>query len=258
MIFMDKNKENIMDTESLAPLKQAFLTSVTHELRTPLNDIISLSALLQEEVYGPLNKKQLKTIGNIEKRGKHLLNQINDILEFSRIVSGQLKITTYTVPVISACEAALTLIKKEAKKKNIEIIPELESSVKSIETDGKRLKQILVNLLKNAVKFTPEGGKIGLRVTGDPENKTANFSVWDTGIGIEKENMDNLFKPFIQLDNKLSREYSGVGLGLTLVQRITDLLGGGVFLESEAEKGSTFTVKLPWNTEREEVVEKKR
>ena len=116
----------------------------------------------------------------------------------------------------------------------------------TIQADERRLKQILVNLLSNAVKFTPKGGAIGLEVGGDAEQQVIHFTVWDTGIGISAEDMKQLFQPFVQLDSKLSRQYSGTGLGLSLVYRMVELHGGSVSVESEVAQGSRFTVSLPW------------
>jgi CheY-like chemotaxis protein len=142
------------------------------------------------------------------------------------------------------------LIKQSATKKRLRLSFSFDSAVKDILADERRLKQILINLLSNAVKFTPEGGAVGLEVRGDEEAQTLHFMVWDRGIGIAKENFQRLFKPFTQLDSRLSREYNGTGLGLTLVHRLTELHGGGVSVTSEFGQGSRFTVSLPWHTYR--------
>jgi signal transduction histidine kinase/ActR/RegA family two-component response regulator len=229
-----------------ARLKDEFLASMSHELRTPLNAILGLSETLQERVYGPLNEEQLDSLHTIEESGRHLLSLINDILDVSKIEAGKLELQIGPVPVEPVCQASMQFIKQEAHKKRIKVSLTHDSAVTTLQADGRRLKQILVNLLINAVKFTPEGGAIGLEVVGDVQGGLAHFAVWDTGIGISEEDMSRLFQPFVQLDSSLSRQYSGTGLGLALVHRLTKMHGGNVSLESEVGKGSRFTISLPW------------
>jgi len=227
-------------------LKDEFLANMSHELRTPLNVILGMSESLQEEVYGPLNDRQRKSLHLIEESGHHLLTLIIDILDLSKIGVGKLELEITPVLVESTCQAALRLTKQLAYKKRLKVSSMFDSHVTTIHADGRRLKQILVNLLNNAVKFTPEGGKVGLEVEGDSEQQVVHFTVWDTGIGIAPEDMERLFQPFVQLDASLSRKYEGTGLGLALVSRIVDLHGGSVSVESEVGQGSRFTVSLPW------------
>jgi len=227
-------------------LKDEFLASMSHELRTPLNAILGLSEALQEEVYGPLNEHQLKSLGTIEESGRHLLALINDILDVSKIEAGKVELDIAPVLVEPVCRASLELIKQSAHKKHLRTSFSIDDVLTAIQADERRLKQILVNLLSNAVKFTPEEGEIGLEAVGDRERGVAHFTVWDTGVGIPQEDMARLFQPFVQLDSSLSREYTGTGLGLALVQGLAELHGGGVSLESEVGKGSRFTVSLPW------------
>jgi PAS domain S-box-containing protein len=227
-------------------LKDEFLASVSHELRTPLNAILGLSEALQEQVYGSLNERQLRSLYNIENSGRHLLSLINDILDVSKIEAGKLELDIGPVAVSSVCQASVGLIKQLVLKKRLKLSLEFDPALRQIQADGRRLKQVLVNLLSNAVKFTPEGGEIGLRVTGDAEQEVVHFTVWDTGIGISQDGMARLFQPFVQLDSSLSRQYAGTGLGLALVRRLTELHGGGVSVESHVGEGSQFTVSLPW------------
>ncbi|MEQ8461966.1 PAS domain S-box protein [Coleofasciculus sp. E1-EBD-02] len=227
-------------------LKDEFLASMSHELRTPLNAILGLAEALQEEVYGSLTPKQQKSLATIEESGKHLLELINDILDLSKIESGKMSLSVSLVSVDSLCESSLTLIKQQAQQKNIRLDYHIAPGLSEIEVDERRIRQVLVNLLSNAVKFTPDGGKVSLQVTTDPDGEQLQLSVIDTGIGIAPENLDKLFKPFVQLDSSLSRRYAGTGLGLALVRRIVELQGGSIALESEVGKGSCFTVNLPW------------
>ena len=230
-------------------MKDEFLANVSHELRTPLNAILGLSETLQEQVYGPLNERQTKTVGRIEESGQHLLALINDILDLSKIEAGKSELEISSVSADSICQASLRLIKELADKKQIKIRTRIDSAVTTIQVDGRRLKQILVNLLNNAVKFTLPGGEIGLEVYGEAEAQIVRFVVWDTGIGIAREDMPLLFKPFVQLNSSLQRQSPGTGLGLSLVERLVDMHGGSVALESEPGQGSRFTVSLRWQPE---------
>lgn len=225
--------------------KDEFLAGMSHELRTPLTAILGMSEALQEQVYGSLHERQLKPLQNIEQSGRHLLSLINDILDLSKIESGMVELQVEAVSVQAICDAALRFTRGSAHKKRLATEVVNNAPVKTFQTDERRLKQILVNLLSNAVKFTPERGRIGLEVDGDPERGVISFSVWDTGEGIAAEDLGRLFKPFVQLDGRLSRRHSGTGLGLALVRRLTELCGGGVSVESEVDGGSRFTVTLP-------------
>ena len=229
-----------------ARLKDEFLANMSHELRTPLNAVLGLSEALQEEVYGPLNERQLKSLSSIEESGRHLLSLITDILDVAKIGAGKLKLQTGPVAVDSLCKSSVGLIKQLAHSKQIKVSSTCDSMVSTIVADERRLKQVLVNLLSNAVKFTPEGGEVGLEVGADAKRKVVQFAVWDTGIGISQEEIGRLFQPFVQLDSGLSRRHPGTGLGLAMVRSLTDLHGGSVSLESTLGEGSRFTVTLPW------------
>jgi PAS domain S-box-containing protein len=250
----EKVKERTLELESAnkklaqaARLKDEFLASMSHELRTPLTGILSLSEALQEEVYGSLNEKQLKSLNTIETSGRHLLELINDILDLSKIEAGQLELQNDDFLVEEICQNSLHLIKGMANKKQHTLSFSIEPKGIMLSYDPRRLKQILVNLLSNAVKFTPEKGSVGLEITADPNTKKVIFCVWDTGIGINENNIPKLFQPFTQLDSSLSRQYSGTGLGLSLVKRMVEIQGGSIDVESTLGKGSRFTVTLPWD-----------
>ncbi|HEY9620783.1 MAG TPA: response regulator [Crinalium sp.] len=227
-------------------LKDEFLAGMSHELRTPLNAILGLSEALLEEVYGSLTAKQRQSLGTIEGSGKHLLELINDILDLSKVESGklELQLTSASVPLL--CEASMSFVKQEAQRKNINLQCQIEDGLTEIEIDERRIRQVLINLLSNAVKFTPVGGSVQLQVDVDAFAEMVQFSVIDTGIGIAPENIDKLFRPFVQLDSSLSRRYSGTGLGLALAKRITELHEGSISLDSRVGKGSRFTISLPW------------
>lgn len=229
-----------------ARLKDEFLASMSHELRTPLNTVLGLSEALQEQVYGSLNERQLRALRNIEDSGRHLLSLINDILDVSKIEAGKLTLEFRPTSIDSVCQASVGLVRQIAHKKKIDVTYAPDPAVHVVLADERRLKQILVNLLTNAVKFTPEGGKVQLEVTGDREHETIRFCVSDTGIGIAEVDIPRLFQPFMQLDSSLARQHEGTGLGLALVYRMTELHGGSVSVESQVGVGSRFTIALPW------------
>ncbi|MCC9077469.1 response regulator [Litorilinea aerophila] len=229
--------------------KDDFLASMSHELRTPLNAILFLAQALKKGVYGPISDKQLRSVLNIEESGRHLLSLINDILDVAKIEAGRLELDIWPVAVEPIAQASLRLIKEMAEKKQIAVSLQLDPAVSTVRADDKRLTQILVNLLSNAVKFTDPGGSVGLEVKGDPANQRVHFTVWDTGIGIAEEDLPKLFKPFTQLDSGYTRQYSGTGLGLSLVYRMTQMHGGEISVESQVGQGSRFTVSLPWEPE---------
>jgi PAS domain S-box-containing protein len=231
-----------------ARLKDEFLASMSHELRSPLNAILGLSEALQEQLYGPLKEDHLKAIRGIEESGRHLLALINDILDLAKIEAGKAELDLDSIAVAAVCQASLRLIQQTALQKQINVATTIDDAVTTIQADARRLKQILVNLLANAVKFTPAGGAIGLEVAGDAAEHVVRFTVWDTGIGIAPEDLARLFQPFIQLDSRLAREYTGTGLGLALVYRMVELHGGSVGVASEVGQGSRFTVTLPWHS----------
>ncbi|NJN79119.1 MAG: response regulator [Anaerolineales bacterium] len=237
------------EMENALQVKDEFLANMSHELRTPLNAILGISESLEEQIIGKLNNKQAKYVGIIKESGRHLLELINDILDISKIEAGRMELTFHPIRVEKLCQASLRMIKELAQKKGIQVSFKIKDEVKTIMGDERRLKQVLVNLLSNAVKFTEEGKKIGLEVTGYPERNEVTFSVWDTGIGIADEDLKFLFKPFVQLDAGLAREYQGTGLGLALVAQMVRLHGGLVGAQSEVNKGSTFTITLPWQPE---------
>lgn len=229
-----------------AQLKDTFLASMSHELRTPLSAILNIAETLREQTYGSLSTEQNKALQTIEESGEHLLQLINDILDLSKIGADKLDLVMDEVEVEVVCRASLQYIQEAAAKKRLVVSSTIDPQVRTLRADARRLKQILLNLLNNAVKFTPYGGIIGLAVIGDREKNQVHFIVRDSGIGIPAEKIGQLFQPFIQLDNSLARHYEGTGLGLALVYKLVELHGGGIFLETEVGQGSSFTVTLRW------------
>ena len=230
-----------------AQAKDEFLAAMSHELRTPLTSILGLSETMGDGLLGPLSAQQEKAIRMIHENGTHLLELINDILDMSRVASGQMQLRWDQVPVDQLCEASLRLIGPAAKRKGLKVSLTIDPQARLVRGDSRRLKQMLVNLLGNAVKFTPEGGSIGLDVQADAERGELSFGIWDTGVGIPREQFERLFQPFVQLDSRPARQYDGTGLGLALVSGMVELHQGRIQVESEVGQGSRFEIRLPWD-----------
>ncbi len=226
--------------------KTEFLSTMSHELRTPLSVILMQAEIVQTGSYGALTPKQENSLALIHQSGHQLLALINDILDLSRIEAGKYELDLGPTSVSMVCEFSLHAVQALAAAKNIKIQVIVEEKIPRLRTDERRLVQILVNLLKNAIKFTPSGAEVGLQVTSDPSRNIVIFNVWDTGIGIAAKDISRLFQPFIQLDSGLTRQYEGTGLGLSIVARVLNLLGGDIQVESQLGQGSHFIVMLPW------------
>lgn len=236
-------------------LKNEFLATMSHELRTPLSGILGFSEALLEEVYGELTDKQQQILRMIEKSGQQLLDMINMMLDFAYVISGDFRLNTILTHVKRLGAASICAIEQLAHQKRLRVafgIKDAASETISIKADEQRLEHVLVLLLKNAVKFTPEGRAIGLDITTDEATQHVTFTVWDTGIGIAPEDRERLFQPFAQLDSGLSRRYEGIGLGLAFADQIVKLHGGRLQVESNVNEGSRFIVTLPWQRPAEE------
>jgi signal transduction histidine kinase/CheY-like chemotaxis protein len=258
------------DLERASQLKSEFLASMSHELRTPLNSIIGFSDLLLRQLAGSLTERQVTYVRVIEDSGKHLLQLINDILDLSKIEAGKAELSLQPVSIPSLCTQCLEMIQVRAEKKRIALSLELDYRLEQAHLDERRVRQILINLLSNAAKFTPHGGKIKLssylaygsqleqeyRPDHSPVDLSTPylcFAIQDTGIGIPKEKWHLLFRPFQQVDASLTRQHEGTGLGLALTKRLAELHGGTVSVESVEHQGSTFRVWLPINESSEEL-----
>lgn len=244
------NKELLRSTR----LKDEFLANMSHELRTPLNAVLGMTEGLQEQVFGDLNSRQLQALRTIEHSGSHLLELINDILDLAKIEAGQIELECTHTSINLLCKSSMSFIKQQALQKSLQLNIKIPLNLPSLFVDERRIRQVLINLLNNAVKFTPKGGRVNLEVTQLPPDVATSdrpslqylrISVIDTGIGISPENIKKLFQPFIQIDSALNRQYEGTGLGLALVKRIVELHNGRVGLTSELGIGSCFTVDLP-------------
>ncbi|HEY9646730.1 MAG TPA: ATP-binding protein, partial [Chroococcidiopsis sp.] len=242
-------------------LKDEFLANMSHELRTPLNAILGMTEGLQEEVFGPINEAQRKALQTIERSSNHLLELINDILDLAKIEAGQVELHCAPTSIGPLCRSSLSFVKQQALKKQLELNLQVPQHLPDLLIDERRIRQVLINLLNNAVKFTPEGGSITLAVTLDSLSASSrhtttpranlnpvhhvSFAVIDTGIGIAPDDLERLFQPFIQVDSALNRQYQGTGLGLSLVKRIVEMHDGTVDVHSTVGVGSRFSFTLP-------------
>lgn len=225
-------------------LRDEFLATMSHELRTPLNAILGYCESLGIGVYGRMEERQQAAIDSIERSGEHLLQLINDILDLSRIDSGEEDLHFDETDIRTLCEESLELVSEQAALKEVGVRHSIETKREKIIADPRRVKQILVNLLSNAMKFT-EKGSIGLRVVDGANREEIAFIIEDTGIGIPPEYLDKIFDSFVQIDSGDTRRYQGTGLGLSLVKRLIEMHGGRIAVESTVGVGSQFTVTLP-------------
>ena len=228
--------------------KSQFLANMSHELRTPLNSIIGFSEMLNDETFGELNKKQSKYINNILSSSKHLLDLINDILDLSKVESGEDSLDLTTINLSRILELSMTMLKQKAYKHNIKMHLNIDNELEDItfQGDERKIKQILFNLLSNAVKFTPDGGRVDLNA--EIKESKLQISVSDTGIGIDEEAKEKIFDKFQQVESTYSKKYKGTGLGLALTKKLVNLHDGEIWFESEGEnQGSTFYFTIPLN-----------
>ena len=221
--------------------KSEFLASMSHELRTPLNAVIGFSDVLLERMFGDLNERQEEYVRDIRDSGRHLLELINEILDLSKVEAGRMELEPVALSLPEVLEQALSLVRDRAARQNLTVELEIAAEVGVVWADEIKLKQVVVNLLTNAVKFTPEGGRIDVtaRVTGDE----VQVYVRDTGVGIAEADQARIFEAFQRGDRRVSVE--GTGLGLTLSKRFVELHGGRIWVASEVGEGSTFGFALP-------------
>jgi signal transduction histidine kinase/ActR/RegA family two-component response regulator len=233
---------NTAELQVVSRHKSEFLASMSHELRTPLNAVIGFSEVLLERMFGELNDRQEEYLRDIWSSGKHLLELLNEILDLSKVEAGAMELDNVTFPVAAAIEYAVSLVRERASVHAISLDLEVGDAVDMIRADELRFKQVMLNLLTNAVKFTPDGGAVTVcaRTVGDELQVT----VTDTGIGIAAADREQIFESFQQGRRGASQE-EGTGLGLTLTRRIVDLFGGRMWLESEVGSGSTFGFAIP-------------
>jgi len=228
--------------EAASRHKSEFLANMSHELRTPLNAIIGFSEILAEKMFGDINEKQTEYLQDILESGRHLLSLINDILDLSKIEAGRMELELAEFDLPTAIENSLILVRERASRRGIRLGSTVDERLGMFSGDERKVKQVLLNLLSNALKFTPEGGQIdvGARLDGD----MAEVSVADTGIGIAPEDQAAVFEEFRQVGTA-DKKAEGTGLGLALSRKFIELHGGKIWVTSRLGEGSTFTFTLP-------------
>jgi PAS domain S-box-containing protein len=234
-------------------LKSAFLATMSHELRTPLNSIIGFTGIILQGLAGPLNPEQAKQLGMVRGSARHLLDLINDVLDISKIEAGQLEIHAESFDLRESLERVAASVRPLAASKGLSLDLTIQPGVSQMVSDRRRVEQIVLNLLNNAIKFTQHGGvKLTAELQQAPQasihgagGQAIRLRVIDTGMGIRAEDLGKLFQPFHQIDSGLTRQHEGTGLGLAICRRLSALLGGEIAATSEWSKGSAFTVTLP-------------
>jgi signal transduction histidine kinase len=230
------------EAEAANQAKSAFLANMSHELRTPLNAIVGFTRLVKRRSKDILAQKQLDNLDKVLISADHLLRLINDVLDLSKIEAGRTEVQPVTFNVEPLVDACLQTVRPLVKSERLRLVKEIEPDLPTLFTDQDKVRQILINLLSNALKFTEEGT---VTVTAQRLGETLLLAVADTGIGIPEEASDSIFEAFQQLDDSTTRKYGGTGLGLSISRHLARLLGGDITVESTVGVGSTFTVTLP-------------
>ena len=238
-----EQKRLLTESEKANRAKSEFLATMSHELRTPLNAIAGYAELLKLGIRGPVNEAQVADLDRINRSQAHLLGIINDILQFAKLEAGQLEMKEELFPLETALLAAEELVKPQADAKGVSLRYEPNDQSALVRGDRDRLQQIIVNLLSNGLKFTPEGGAVGLRA--ESLDGRVLVRIADTGIGIRAEQLERIFDPFVQVQSGPTRAADGVGLGLAISRDMARQMGGDISVESEIGKGSVFTLTLP-------------
>ena len=247
---LDAAKER---AEAADRVKSAFLATMSHELRTPLNSILGFTGIVLKGMAGPLTPEQSKQLGMVQGSARHLLDLINDVLDISKIEAGQLEVRLAAFDLRASVTRVTGSVSPLLEKKGLSLRVVAPDSLPPILSDQRRVEQILLNLLQNAIKFTDRGGvTLTVELTDDfvPSGadrpvRAVSLRVSDTGIGIGREDLTLLFQPFRQIDSGLQRQHEGTGLGLAICRRLTGLLGGTIAAESSPGQGSSFTAVLP-------------
>ncbi len=231
-------------SETANQAKSIFIANMSHELRTPLTGILGFSRLLSDEIFGSLNEKQLQYINGIYGSGEHLLSLINDLLDLSKIEAGREELYLEKIVIENLCQESLSMLREQASEAGLQLLLDITPNITTCIADYRRCKQILVNLLSNALKFTPSGS-VTLKV--EQTTDFTQFLVIDTGLGVSEADQAMLFQPFRQIKSNLPHAYKGTGLGLALSLKLAKLHGGKITVTSELGRGSCFTLSLPVN-----------
>jgi two-component system cell cycle sensor histidine kinase PleC len=241
----DEALKKRFEAETANASKTAFLANMSHELRTPLNAILGFSEIIAQECFGPVGSDRYRDYaGDIHSSGAHLLSLINDLLDVAKIEAGRMDIAPHPLDGARIFDIALKLIGSKAREKGQALVIAVNESAPELWADERAVKQILINLVSNAVKFTPKGGRIDV-IAERAANGDFQIQVRDNGPGIPRDKLDNIFSPFNQVDNRFDRQAGGTGLGLALVRGLAELHGGRAWMESEFGKGCSVFVTLP-------------
>ena len=230
------------ELETASRHKSEFLANMSHELRTPLNAIIGFSEVLSERLFGDVNDKQAEYLDDIVVSGRHLLALINDVLDLSKIEAGRMELDRSEFDLATAVGNTLSLVRERAQRRDIVLASALDSRIGAVNADERKVKQVLLNLLSNALKFTPEGGRIDVRARR--AHDLVEIAVTDTGVGISPDDQATVFEEFRQV-GAAAKKVEGTGLGLAISRKFVELHGGTIRVDSEVGKGSTFTFTLP-------------
>jgi len=230
--------------EQASALKSQFLANMSHEFRTPLNAILGYTHMLLNGVTGPISEHQRKSLSRIDSNSRHLLALINDILDITRIEAGRMPLNLTTFEIHELVSEVMSELEPIIRRSSLKVIPKVSRSLKGVKSDRQKVKQVVLNLLSNALKFTP-AGSVTISASYDESKRWVAISVQDTGVGIPPEDQGKVFEDFRQLDTSPTRGYGGTGLGLSICRRLAQMLGGSIELVSTVNKGSTFTLKLP-------------
>ncbi|TQD29193.1 PAS domain S-box protein [Methanolobus vulcani] len=249
--YADELLKAKITAEEASQTKNEFLATMSHELRTPLNSIIGFSEILKGEDFGPINETQAEYIDYIFKSGKHLLNVINDILDLAKIEAGRMELNYDHFYLLESINEVKMSVTPQAMKKKVELDFKYESLPEMIIADRTKLKEIIYNLASNAIKFTPENGKVTIEAGID--DSSIYVSIQDTGIGISMADMDKLFQPFKQIKPYLNHELEGTGLGLSIAKKFIEMHGGSISVQSNPGEGSNFVFTIPFEPEYENI-----
>jgi signal transduction histidine kinase len=223
--------------------KAHFLANMSHELRTPLNAILGFSEIIKNASFGPIGSNYREYAEDIHNSGAHLLSLINDVLDLSKLEAGQFELVEQMVDLTQMAESSLRFVEPQAQKENIALSHSIEPAVSLIRADERRMRQILINILSNAVKFSPHAGQVSL--TANPTDSGLVIQIRDNGIGIPADKIKLAMEPFSQVESGRTRNYQGTGLGLPLAKRLTELHGGALSLDSEVNVGTLVSITLP-------------
>src|SRR5689334_5435348 len=241
----DEALKKRFEAETANASKTTFLANMSHELRTPLNAILGFSEIIAQECFGPVGSERYRDYaGDIHASGAHLLSLINDLLDVAKIEAGRMDIAPHPLDPARVFDIALKLISTKAREKDQSLVISVEPGAPPLYADERAVKQMLINLVSNAVKFTPQGGRIEV-VGSRAANGDFQIMVRDNGPGIPREKLDQIFTPFNQVDNRFDRQAGGTGLGLALVRGLAELHGGRAWMESEFGRGCSVFVTLP-------------